>query len=876
MAKKKSPHVIANHERSHFIRELARALLRRESIDVTDAGDGADRRRPQRAREDGFAGPAGLFNASAMKSFPFNLSSRRRLSAGSARCALAWRALLWILGGVFCLNLSAAPPATSPAVSANAAAGGGETHFNITGYAVRGNSLLATNVLAPLLSPYTGTNVSLHDVVRAAAALHYEYARIGFAMTSVALARDQLTNGIVTFNVFRTDIPQVVISGECVLRFTNVLSKTPASAEELASARAGLDQTMAELKAREAEQRAKQADTRVHVVSTNAGPHFAVAHYLVAGNTVLTPENLAQVLTNIDGAFGTNVSFDGVRTVVTELQKAYRERGYVTVAVGLPPQKLTNATVNVQVTEGRLAAINVTGNRYFSSNNVMRALPGLHTNLLLNGPVFQAELNQANANRDRQIYPVIGPGPLPGTSALTLKVKDQLPLHGKLEFNNQNSPGTPGERVNASAVYNNLWQREHALGVQYSFSPQAYKQGDQWNFYDLPLVANYSAFYRLPLGNPQPVADVIADHPGSFGYSEATHRFNLPPPSGQTDITLYGSRSTIDTGVDTLDGAVIYNVPGVREISRADVQQDLTVNEVMGFRLNRPLSALSDFNPSLSAGLDYKKYSLTDNKTNIFDFSEITRKPDGSLNPPIVSSVSSPVPVNQNDFKYLPLALGGHAAWRDGLGAATLGLDLSANLWYASQTTFISTDTNGAPVSTYLNGSASLQHLTGSAKSSGHWVVLRPAISQQFALVSNWVATVRADGQWASEPLISNEQFGAGGVNSVRGYHEGEVFGDSGWHISLEQQTPPHVVGLIGKGTPLTVRGSVYMDYAETFLIDPQGRPGRTSLWGTGFGTTAAIGANWEARFLFSVPLLSAGTMQSGQPFFNFDLTAQF
>ena len=36
---------------------------------------------------------------------------------------------------------------------------------------------------------------------------------------------------------------------------------------------------------------------------------------------------------------------------------AYRERGFVTVSVALPQQKLTNATVIVKVAEGRLAAI---------------------------------------------------------------------------------------------------------------------------------------------------------------------------------------------------------------------------------------------------------------------------------------------------------------------------------------------------------------------------------------------------------------------------------------------------------------------------------------------------------------------------------------
>ena len=95
----------------------------------------------------------------------------------------------------------------------------------------------------------------------------------------------------------------------------------------------------------------------------------------------------------------------------------------------------------------------------------MRALPSLHTNMLLNSHVLQRELDIANASRDRQIYPVIGPGPEPDTSELTLKVKDQLPLHARLELNNQATPGTPDLRVNFSAQYDNLWDLEHQIGI---------------------------------------------------------------------------------------------------------------------------------------------------------------------------------------------------------------------------------------------------------------------------------------------------------------------------------------------------------------------------------------------------------------------------
>ncbi|HLZ54999.1 MAG TPA: POTRA domain-containing protein [Verrucomicrobiae bacterium] len=780
-------------------------------------------------------------------------------------------------------------------------------HFFVRGYTVEG-VLLSTNILVPLFSKYTGTNVSLQEVIKAASDLQLAYRNQGYPAMSVAFVPEQIADGIVTFNVAQTAIPQIVVAGERYLSFSNgleVVSRPPVAAvkppttagvitnivppihpnpvppkarvetrratyPEMVNALAAMRLEMGKL-----ETQAK--DTRVHVVSTNAGPRFAVEKYLVNGNTILPSAAIGQVITNIDGAFGTNVGFDGVQTVVSELGKAYHERGFVTVAVNVPQQKLTNATVKLEVREGRLADIKMAGNRYFSSNNVMRSLPSLHTNMVLNGPIFNAELNRANANQDRQIYPVIGPGLEPGSSELTLNVKDRVPLHTKLELNNQNSPGTPDMRVNGSAVYDNLWQREHSLGVQYGFSPEVYKQGNRWDWYDQPLVAYYSAFYRLPLGNPEPIANMVANNPGSFGYNEATRQFDLPPPSGQSELTLYANRATIDTGVENLGNSLISSLTssnGSVTLSQQNIHQDITINEGLGFQLTRPLPEMNGIRSILSGGLDYKAYSLTSYGTNIFTTTTVITN-NGQVNT-TAQSVINVTPPTYSTLDYLPLSLNYSAGLQDAFGPANWGLGLSADLWYSSLFSTTSTSTNNITTTTSSHGDAALANITGSSKSTGHWVILRPSFSQEIDFYTNWVTTFHADGQWASEPLISVEQFGAGGVNSVRGYHEGEVFGDTGWHLSLDQQTPPYIVGMIRDGTPLTVRGSAYMDYARVYLLDPQGRQGSTPLWGTGFGFSASAGSHWQAQFLFSWPLLSAGTVPAYKPFFNFALTAQF
>jgi hemolysin activation/secretion protein len=710
----------------------------------------------------------------------------------------------------------------------------GAQQFVVSGYALRGDPLLTNAAFTSVLEQFTGTNVSLTNLVTAASELQAEYRAGGYSNVVITLGRDQITNGIATLNVFRGAIPQIVMEGRRCTP-TPVAPRIP----YLAATRPG------------------QTNAALAAASTNAPtPGFPVRAYEISGDTLLSEKTLINLLQKY---IGTNITLADIGKARYDLQKEYIDRGYPTVKVIVPQQTLdTNfPVVKMRVFEGRLSQINVLNNRYFSSNNVMRALPSLHTNMILVGPVFQAELDRANANQDRQIYPEIRPGQGESTTALDLTVKDRLPLHAKIDFNNQSSPGTPELRLNASAVYDNLWQLEHSLGIQYGWSPGSYKTGDQWAFYDRPLVANYSGFYRLPLGNPPVIEDLVTSLPGSFGYSEASRQFRLPPPSGRSELNVFASRSTVDTGVEILRDEIIYSVPGVRQVSRQDVQQDLTINGDVGLRLSQPLPEFNRWRSTLSGGVDYKTYSLTSSKTNIFSFTEYTVDENGNPNPPIVSTVFSPVPTTVKALDYLPLALRYDGGVRDKLGFTSFGLGISGNTWHSGSL-------------------PNLQSITDSTESSGYWVILTPSMSRDFLILTNWTLAFRAEGQWASQPLISTEQFGIGGVNSVRGYREGEVFGDTGWRVGAEQKTPPHMVGMVYGRNPLTVRGSIYMDYAETYLLDSQGRQGRTPLWGTGFGGVFSVGPHFEARFLFSWPLLGTTTTEAYQPRFNFSLSAQF
>ncbi|HXR05545.1 MAG TPA: helix-turn-helix domain-containing protein [Verrucomicrobiae bacterium] len=640
----------------------------------------------------------------------------------------------------------------------------------------------------------------------------------------------------------------------------------------MAKARAALFQKMAELDAQE-----RQA-AHPRPVSTNAGPQFDVEKYLLMGNSILPPTAIGEIFTNIPGAFGTNVTFDGIRAALTDLQMAYRERGYVTVAVGLPQQKLTNATVKVQVTEGRLDSINVAGDEwhhYFSSNNVMRALPSLHTNMLLNSHVFQRELDIANANRDRQIYPVIGPGPEPGTSELTLKVKDRLPLHSRVELNNEYTPNTPDLRVAFNAEYDNLWDLEHQIGLQYGFSPTVIEgKHDFWlSPFDDPQIANYSGYYRLPLGHVTSVQEQIEASPGRFGYNEVTHQFNLPTSTGRPELTIYASRSVSDTGIQR--GPVGAAIPPAAFTNNGVVYtpisfttnsagENITLNEDLGLKLSLPLPPMGKMSATFSLGVDYKHYRQTSYNTNENNFLLEYVDQLGHLNI-IPSSVPQPLAATHTTLNYVPLNIGLSGSMPDQWGTTFFNAQMNFN------------------VMPYFSDNADFATAIGTTNGAhAHYVTVQAGADRVQTIYHDWSVKLHADGQWANTRLFSNEQYAMGGSAGVRGYLDGEAYGDTGWRVSIEPQTPLMNIGMVDDNTPLWFRGSVFMDYGQIHLLDGAyftgvaslngptvgtlpGNPSRLSFWGTGFNLTANIGNHLDARFTVAFPLMDP----AGRPGFS-------
>jgi len=125
---------------------------------------------------------------------------------------------------------------------------------------------------------------------------------------------------------------------------------------------------------------------------------------------------------------------------------------------------------------------------------------------------------------------------------------------------------------------------------------------------------------------------------------------------------------------------------------------------------------------------------------------------------------------------------------------------------------------------------------------------------------------VKIDGQIADQPLIDNEQYSAGGMESVRGYRESEALGDNALHGTVEVSFPdPLTKQEVGKWFQMTP----FLFYDAAKLRVKDALPGQESnifLDGTGAGMRGSIAKYLEYEVDWAVTLnATAQTKRYGQ-----------
>jgi hemolysin activation/secretion protein len=293
--------------------------------------------------------------------------------------------------------------------------------------------------------------------------------------------------------------------------------------------------------------------------------------------------------------------------------------------------------------------------------------------------------------------------------------------------------------------YDNLWQREHSLSLNFLTSPQ----------------------------NTDEVKVLSANYLMRFDESDML-------------LALYGVRSKSN----------VASVGGINILGNGTI---------LGARLIKPLPAVEGYFHSLSLGLDYKDFGQT-----------------------VVFGSSFDTPIT-----YMPLSASYTGTWQGAKSTTQLTTGATFGLRGLS------------------SDEAEFESKRSGAKSN--FFIAKAELQRTQALPKGFEGFAKVDGLFSGSPLISNEQYLAGGVDTVRGYLESEASGDQALHSTLEIRTPSLVQdNYFLKDFKLTA----FYDVAKIRVVDPAvGQDKKSILAGVGFGARIKALKNFNANFDFAWPL---------------------
>jgi hemolysin activation/secretion protein len=265
-------------------------------------------------------------------------------------------------------------------------------------------------------------------------------------------------------------------------------------------------------------------------------------------------------------------------------------------------------------------------------------------------------------------------------------------------------------------------------------------------------------------------------------------------------------------------------VGGYYVISRSNVaavgdQVVLGNGDILGLRWIKPLPPSERYTHSLTLGIDYK------------DFQQ-------NVTVPGQPGIEQPI-------QYVPLSASytGTLQGKKGITAFTTGLTFGVSPLSASEEEFANKRFNA----------------------TSNFVIWKWQ-AQRTQMLSTWLSAFgEIDGQLANQPLVSNEQFTAGGVTSVRGYLEAEEIGDDGAHASFELRAnvPSQTIG--SRIDELELH--VFAEGAYLTIQDPlPGTSGSAWLASAGVGLRARAFGGMRLKLDVGVPFKSTLYTQAGDP----------
>ncbi len=302
-----------------------------------------------------------------------------------------------------------------------------------------------------------------------------------------------------------------------------------------------------------------------------------------------------------------------------------------------------------------------------------------------------------------------------------------------------------------------------------------------------------------------------------------THPNRIQPfPSKKVFVVGAGYRIPLYARGDSIDFTAGYS--NVNSGTVVNLFSITGAGGIFGARYTRNLDKIGDYEHRLAWSWDYRGYQ---NKGVRAVGTTVQLLPDVTVHP--VSVTYSGLFRRQDSETAFSFGFSQNlSGWNDGRGNSFCGPDVNGFFQRLSSVG----GHNECPKARYF--------------------LWRWAVNHNHALPGDWQWRFGMNGQLTRDMLVSGEQFGIGGADSVRGFLEREITNDQGYRGTLELYTPDFggKTGIEG----VRIRALAFVDWGGVWRNRPgAGEPHSQRVGSAGVGLRLARGNNVSLRVDYGI-----------------------
>lgn len=270
-----------------------------------------------------------------------------------------------------------------------------------------------------------------------------------------------------------------------------------------------------------------------------------VQRFEIVGSTVFTDEELAEITAPFTNR---PLSLDELLQVRSAITQIYVDKGYITSGAFVPPQSIDRGVVTIQIVEGQLDAIEVTGTKRLSPSYIRRrvaiaAKPPLNVDKLVDA----LQMLRSNPLIDT-LSSELAASPSPGRSILNIQIEEADSFDVTARLDNGRSPSVGSLRRRVQLTEGNLFGQGDSVLLSYTNTDgsNALDLGYTWPIN--PRNGTISAAFGVTSSDViEPPFDILEIESDSRYYELTYRQPILQTPNQELALGLTASRQESET-----------------------------------------------------------------------------------------------------------------------------------------------------------------------------------------------------------------------------------------------------------------------------------------------------------------------------------------